>query len=414
MKSQLFVNLIAFFLISPLFGQQSTIKKNRVKFEQVPLIYDKKLFNSIFEHKISNERKIIALGEFSHGAYEPIAFKANLVKYLIEVKGYRNILFELSDFSMIKEMREYLNDNNRIDQGFIEAYIKKNHFTRAVSSVYTDLFNWIKCFNLKNPKDLITINGFELDTNEKLIEYILNRYIIPLDYKKSQQYVFKLNSQMDYLDKLNVIKNWYHNDKKILEQVSKKKDIQELDLLIKNAIGSAQYQKKRTENQFNNNEEESLFRDSVMAENIIGLSADNKSIVWAHNGHVIRTGSNHMGTRMNKVFGKKLYVIVTDFSRCAAVDFVDQDSSCSDRFRYSTKIIFSGESSAANNLYKRYNIKEGIFCPKDLIKRKVGQNTNAIGALGSHFMIPGDSKSFDLLAVFENSYPDGGKPTVNY
>src|SRR5690606_34894276 len=116
---------------------------------------------SVFDAEISRDIQIVGLGEVSHGAFDPIVFKAEMVKYLIEVNGYRNILFEFSDIT-IAGVRAFLMNAKETDLSTVDSLVKSMGTFPAGESVLCDLFRWIKRYNLNHPSDLVNINGFDI------------------------------------------------------------------------------------------------------------------------------------------------------------------------------------------------------------------------------------------------------------
>ncbi|RZK01656.1 MAG: hypothetical protein EOO43_24145 [Flavobacterium sp.] len=197
--------MIALIFSEPSFCQK--IDNNFLKVTSADLISNDS-YNylcSTFDTKIKDSVQIVALGEVSHGGYEPIAFKAQMARYLIERKGYRKLLIEQSDIVYFRPLRMFLNNPSNIDPLYISKWVKQSGFTEATSLVYIELFTWLKAYNNKHPKDLVEVIGFEIGDEKKAINFILNKYIIPNDYKEGQKYVYQLNLADTDADKIELL-----------------------------------------------------------------------------------------------------------------------------------------------------------------------------------------------------------------
>jgi erythromycin esterase-like protein len=359
--------------------------------------------NSIFKYEISPTIKLVALGEVSHGGYEPIAFKADMIKYLVQKKGFRLILFEEFDLLIMREAREYLNNSKR-DFKFVKRWLNRGYFPRASSTVYLDLFNWLKRYNLAHPKDKVQVVGFELGMEKNIINFILNKFIIPFDFKESEKYVRQLNADLGDDVKISIISNWFTKNKEKLRKELAKEDYAVLEFYIMNAIKGIDYLQNIKKNA-STVIEANLLRDSLLAENVLHLSVNSSVIVWAHNAHVVRTTYKNMGTILDGKLGNKYYVVATDFSKSAKVDVVDITSSNNTKHNYSTVVVNSDSSCVGAHLANRYKVHEGIFLKKELLSKNIGANTNAIDVNGIHFIMPGIKNAFDAIAIFGDISP---------
>ncbi|MGY4383477.1 erythromycin esterase-like protein [Pedobacter sp. UYP24] len=360
--------------------------------------------SSVFEQKIPDSVQIIALGEVSHGNYGPIAYKTAMIKYLIKKKGFRKILFEQSDLMGLRTIRNYLNNSGRTDTTYISSWVRKGMFTQAGTSGYLDLFKWIKDYNLQYPKDMVEVMGFEIGTEKGAIDFILNNYIIPFDVKKSQSIIYKLNANISDADKIFLIQRWFGDNQLALKAHLSIQSFKWLQYYIKNAVGGVNYLKNRAVDTTKNSNVSNLHRDSLLAENVLFLSGKEKTIVSAHNAHVIRTQWKYMGTYLNQFFKGKYYVIATDFSTLASAEVVKKQTW--EVPIYINLKIKSDPFSAASQILKNYGISNGIFFSQDLNKMKVGNATNVIDAYGAHLFLPSFEGSLDALVVFDNIFPN--------
>lgn len=396
------------------FGQTAA-PKPLAKFQLNDLTanYSSAYLSSVFDDKIPDHVQVLALGEVSHGGYEPIAFKVNMIKYLVEKKGYRKILLEWVDLGFIREMRGYLNDPKTNNGSYIADRTKKMQFVDAAADATIDLFNWIKIFNDQHPKDRVEIMGFELSTQQYAIKYITYKYLIPFDHQASLQYVYRLTSEYSDAEKIELLKNWFDTHATGLKTKLSEEEFWWLKYHVRNAVDGLGYIAREAKTMIEKTDAANLFRDSVLAENVKYLSKGGKTIVWAHNGHVIRGQVKYMGNYLNQYLKDQYYVIATDYSKQALVDINNQDSMTKYKQRYVSKTYPQTPSAAANRLNEKYGLSEGILFYQDMIDRKIGQDINAIDANGHHLYMPEYQKNVDALVIFSHIYPSGKLKSPN-
>ncbi|GAA3991972.1 erythromycin esterase family protein [Mucilaginibacter dorajii] len=403
--SHVILNIAAIVIFSP-FSYGQTIKNKFPKFQLDSLTshYSNNYLGSIFGEKIADSIQIVALGEVSHGGYEPIAFKANMVRYLIESKGYRKVLFELSDIGRIRAMRNYLNNQSINDTSYITKWIKQAQFVDATASECLNLFKWIKQYNIKHPKDIVEVVGFEIGKDQSIINFILNKYIIPYDHKQGQQYVYQLSSDISDTAKIMILNKWVLSAELLLKTKISGEELYWLHFYIHNAVNGVNYLIRDSKSKSDKSDAANLFRDSVMSENVRYLSANDKTIVWAHNAHVIRSEPRYMGNYLNQYFKNRYYVVATDFSKLAEVEINNNNFMQNDNRKYVTKTFKSGPSTAAYKILNKYEISEGIFVHQDMINMGIKEETNTIDANGLQVFIPVLNNAFDALVIFSEIY----------
>lgn len=399
--------IIGAIVTSSRFSYGQTIKNRLPKFQLDSLTsnYSNNYLSSIFGEKIADPVQVVALGEVSHGGYEPIAFKANMAKYLIESKGYRKVLFEFADITGIRTMRNYLNDQTIKDTSYIAKWIKQVQMVDAAASEFFNLFKWIKQYNNRHPNDMVEVAGFEIGTDQSIINFVLNRYIIPYDDKQSQQYVYQLSSNMSDTAKIAILNKWFRVNEAMLKTKIGEDELYWLRFYTHNATNGVDYLIKYAQSQSDKSDVANLYRDSVMFENVRLLSNGTKAIVWAHNGHVVRAQPAYMANYLHHYFKSRYYVIATDFSKLAEVDINNKNFMQNDNRKYITKTFNCAASTAAYNILNKYGVSEGIFFDGDMINMNIKEDTNVIDANGLQAFIPGIKNSFDALVIFSNIYP---------
>lgn len=359
--------------------------------------------SEVFDGRITDSIQIVGLGEVSHGTYEPMAFKVNMIKYLVEKKGYRKILLELSDFGSIRLMRRYLTDRNNRDTSYIQEWSKKNSFLAAPSASYKELFSWAKQFNLDHPHDSVVIVGFDLGVEKSIFNFILTSYVIPYSHQESLNLINQFEQPISDANKIGLIKLWYEKNKARLSTTLNDEEKYWLDLYIQNAIHGVDYLVKSSEADAMNPMKGIHFRDSILAKNVVHLSASDKAIIWAHNGHLIRGEVKFMGDYLNNYYRQKYYVIATDFSKYAVADVVITSPENRDEKKITTKIFKSDQRTAASIMLRDFGISKGIFFSDDLLDKTIPDYTNVIDAGGIQLITSG-THALDALVVFDYIY----------
>jgi hypothetical protein len=380
------------------YGQSTKNQLTKFELSSLTTNYSNSYLSSVFDKKITDAVQIVGLGEVSHGGYEPFAFKANMVKYLIENKGYRKFLIETDDFGPIRTLRKYLDDETITDTAYATQWVKNGGFPDATLAVWPGLFKWIKQYNIDHPKNKVEVMGLDVSEGDNTINFILTKYIIPYNYKESQQFAPLLPSAVP-------LNKWLTSNQPALKAKLSKDDFYWLSFYIRNALNSFNYYQKKLENDTDKSDAANLFRDSIMSENVKYLIGNDKSIIWAHNGHIVRADNKFMGTYMNQYYKSKYYAIATDFSKYAAVEVYHPDSMQVAHKRYPTKIFRSGATTSAYNILDKHGISEGIFFPQDLADMNIKQDVNIIDVGGLTFHFQQYHNLFDALVVFSMIYP---------
>jgi erythromycin esterase-like protein len=348
-----------------------------------------------FETAIGDSVKLVALGEVSHGGYEPMAFKAHMVKFLVEKKGFRKLLIEGPDQD-ISKMRNYLNSREALDTSFINKWVKDRDLNESSSAVYRELFYLLKAYNLIHEKDPVEVAGFDIGINERFLNFILYRYIIPYNQQEAQKFIQMSGTARPVNEQIGYLANWFNLNRKSLEGKLGKPEFDWLSSYIRTAVNSLEYEVRRGDNSVSAIITANLFRDSVLSENVQYLAKNVKSIVWTHNAHAVAAGFKNMGNLLRERYGNSYYIIATDFPKVASVDILDNKSSKVQRS------FTADPSSAARKLLEKYNISEGIFSRKELKDMGINGNTNVIDAYGLQFVITATENIIDALVVFSN------------
>lgn len=308
MKFKLYLLLIFILQLGFLHGQEKIIGElNKIVY---PISAN--LDSSLKTHKefnlILEEKKIIGLGEATHGTKDFFDFKTQMLKHLVLNHNFKNIVIE-SDFIGTQEMNNYILNN---EGNLIDGLIKMGMgilFTKE----FIEMIEWLKEYNLNQPTEK-KVNIFGCD-----VQY---HHLSVVKIKEYLQSVEKLNINLKKdLDKLeNLLTN----------QSSKESNKK----YSKNEIDRTLLELNATFNDIKNNTDEfklnkyyltileqsveynfkkggykkAVIRDKFLADNSIWIynEAQSKMILWAHNSHIAKKSDQTKITPMGNYIVKRL------------------------------------------------------------------------------------------------------------
>lgn len=285
------------FLNFTLSAQEKTLEQYILNHTQQINIAETNSNDLLFLDTILKNKRIVALGESSHGTEEYSEVKLKLIRYLHEKLGFNVLLFESP--MMACSYVDLIKDSTAATE-LIQNSIQSVWHTKTVAQ----LFNYIKTSDLAfkgfdpqyitSPYSSLLFSASFTDhpgIQNKLVQLekrIADAFIQPKKYlslKDSFSIAWsQLADQFAQL-KLTPIQSW-----------------------IKQMI-STNITYYKNINKGNN-------RDILMADNIIWLAEklypNEKLIVWAHNTHIDKTSSTQnriMGKLLAEHFNEQLYVI---------------------------------------------------------------------------------------------------------
>jgi erythromycin esterase len=241
------------------------------------------------------DKDLIALGEVTHGTAEVFDYKDRLIRYLVSNLGYKAIAFE-SDFLAMENINSY-----------ILGKVDTIHYVSGTAVLMSNgpLIKWLRSYNLIKPdKDKVQVFGVESRGYTNIINKLIA--VIPqldnADKDLMQSYLAKPFNSRVTKDELNEFKAILAKLQNMQLSDANTQYVQMLGQLISH----------------NNNR---AIRDAYMANNVIWIKErvqNNKLILWAHNGHLVKevvyNNSLTMGSHLAKKYGSRYYVIGTDFN----------------------------------------------------------------------------------------------------
>lgn len=272
--------------------------------------------------ELVRDRKIIGLGEATHGTHEFFTAKSELIKILILQGDFRILAIE-TGFDAYK-MNQYLSGDSN-DLGMLMSSFYLIYHTRE----FIDLLVWLRAYNLSVKEDKrVIIYGFDSQHIGNLIPMILeylqeaDPVFIPEAESKLQALRGKLSSGK---------KNYYFkNIEFVIQRMTERKDFyikhtseRKFNLALKTLEAMKSAINQSTLVNDHGTKAQSL-RDEAMLENLKWIKnyESQKIIVWGHNGHIQKVNFNlkrkdhfRLGTGLNQEFGSAYYAIGFDFDK---------------------------------------------------------------------------------------------------
>lgn len=271
--------------------------------------------------RVLDEKKIVAIGEATHGTKDFVDLRLSLIKNLVENLDYKLIVVEC-DYSSTLAINEYI----CYSKGSLKAALKSMGFWIFNNSDFIPTVEWLKAYNKnKAENDKVKLYGCDMQAPIIINDIISGKTILnkPLssdgieslevlnNFSKS-----KLSkNERDKLDKLKLELNL-----QIQEITSSEIIVNGLETIIQRidhkiiGPGRDQYE----------------FRDKAMAANfdrIYKQAGACKTILLAHNGHIGKTRNQpglkvSLGGELFKKYGTTYYALGTSFYRgeVSAVD----------------------------------------------------------------------------------------------
>lgn len=265
-----------------------------------------------FIDKDIKDKRIIAIGEFNHGAKEVFEIRNSLVAYLHENHGFDIILFEsgMGEILLPNEKKKLISPE-KMTKGFFGIW---------QTQAFADLMSYIQ-------KEEIEMAAFDVQRSARHFEQYLNAYlgssqIDPQMYKHLESRFGSLQNRFskESYDTL------YHETTDLIQDYTELKDqfyrefddslSTELKLckqVIQNRIAYLKYFLAFSKTK--DWHERFTARDSIMADNVIWLSEElypnQKLIVVAHNYHISKFNEveETMGETLANHFGDQYFTI---------------------------------------------------------------------------------------------------------
>jgi erythromycin esterase len=259
-------------------------------------------------------RRIVALGEGTHGTSEFFKMKHRITKFLAEEMGFTVFAIE-ANMPEAREVNRYV----LTGEGDPKKALAGLYFWTWNTREVLEMIEWMREHN-RSGKGKIEFYGFDMQTPTVAMECV-GKFVKKADkgfvetlaghYKQVDEINQAFTKTRDY-SKVNFEK-WYEAAKKVYEHLKANREIylksfdaMEVDWVIQDALvvlqGSQVFMKGKTT------------RDQSMADNLDWIlnhqPPGTKVVTWAHNGHVSKnlTTYKSMGSFLDKRHGDNMMV----------------------------------------------------------------------------------------------------------
>ena len=322
-----------------------------------------------------------------------------LIKYLVEKKGFRELILEYAD-PELRKLNSYLSDSSVNNVIILDSIFNNTFSNNGVrSSLYNtdfkDLMSWIKGYNMNHQKEIISFRGMDIFVGWGTF---WNGWMNEMSKKRVRDVYGRRDLTVD--ETRDIVNNWYKLEKQKLKDSLHENSYRLLEMDIKNYMAHFDYVK----NGGNKSIHMIRMRDSLMAINVKQL-VNKKAIISAHNLHISNSGfhsaqwdAKMLGNYLRDRYGDKYYILLTDFSVEANVSIYSEPNN------FMVRKFGSNPKTLAYTLNKKFQVAEGLVFDKDL-QNIVDIKLNSIGLKGDRTLNSAPPKSFDALIYFKNLSP---------
>ena len=276
---------------------------------------------------ILKDKKVVAMGEATHGTKEFFQMKDRMFEFLVEKMGYRLFAIE-GEFGSAQDVNNYI--LNGI--GNANDAVKSMGFWTWSTEEVVNMIEWMRNYNKDQAHiSKVKFYGIDMQSADKITPRVME-YITKVDINSLSEFGKTLldvnnNSRINSFskDKLTNVKkdteellNMFKNNK---ENYIEKSSISEYEMIYQDLNVINQFVEYTTLIKDADWKKTADTREFYMAQNVKWILdyekqfGNDKIMLWAHNGHVSKKFPNYksMGENLKEIFNDKLYVIGFDF-----------------------------------------------------------------------------------------------------
>lgn len=253
---------------------------------------DLKSLDYVFEN-----RKVIGMGESTHGTSEFTTMRHRFFKYLVENHGYNTFFLE-ADFGACQRLNRYIHG----ETDSVKYALNEVRLWPWLTQEMITLIEWMRVYNL-NHVNKIAFVGCDMQ-------------LIKDDYLELDRFLKKVNHQDTFhLNHLNQMTYPFDTSLIAKEKIRWNQFNSTFKKNLFDSVDSLNYGllKQSIDQWFDHNlsvNPNRNFRDSCMAVNIISylkLNPESKGFYFAHNGHVSKRMSHNKNYPNIKMTGRFLF-----------------------------------------------------------------------------------------------------------
>ena len=269
-----------------------------------------------FMGQLLHAKKVIALGEATHGTREHVLFRDRMIRYLILNHNLKRIAIEY-EMAGLDRINHYVIDPK--DQSNLKEILNASGmFPSLISNELMKMIIWIKDYNKDKPAlEKVHFEGMDVQypamvSNKilhtpKLMSMLNEAEIKSLkEFAKLFETDFSAAVPKELLSDLTLVR------KTLAIGINNLKDRDSVSIYTQYNALLSQSIKMRNKSMYLTR----YYRDKFMADNIAWIADQTqdhqKVVVWAHNGHISKgllSKYNAMGNWLEKKFGDKYYAL---------------------------------------------------------------------------------------------------------
>jgi erythromycin esterase len=339
------------------FAQQNELKwlsKNLITLHDVLPVNDYEDFKKM--NHIITGKKVIAMGEASHGQGSFFTMKHKMFRFLVNEHKF-NIFAIEAGFS------EALSINKYVLSGEGDSKSVLHHLGYGVwnNQETIDLIEWMREYNKDSlHTQKLQFYGFDCQFTKDAANCVLD-FLQKYDSKnfensknflnlfKETGNIWELKTEyQNKLDSVYILSKIFEQEKDRYSMLSGKEDI---DLVVHNLRILIQALEMYKEDK-----KDIDLRPKFMAENvgwILEHNKDSKIMLWAHNGHVSKSEDDKdMGFLLNKIYKDSFYSIGFEFNQGGIQCFKFEDK----KYVFYEEKFKTAKKGSLPNLLSRLNI----------------------------------------------------------
>lgn len=347
-------------------------------------------------------KKLLLIGEATHGAGTIYLFKYDLFKKLVHLNKAKCLLIE-AQFNSVLKLDDFVSGSSPMDS--LASGLNKMPFMHRTEE-FKDLILWMRDYNTsREPHEHVHIYGIDVQDVDVGFEFIRNYFS-----KTDKSYADSLSTFLPTVP--NNPAKWYHNVYTD-EQISNIR--QHLEAVRKNVASDPEKSgwalaARVVENiricSYMYSHLKDFKRDLHMAENVKWiLNLERKDMIFvvsAHNEHVSNDG-RLMGTYLKEAFGDEVYTLGIDFGQgqimavSAAPDTVRS-------FKMHNVLFLEADSINLTHLNDRVRWIQPIGGKNDVMIRNSGASYNQKRSQ-VYWTTVNLPSSFDSIVYFDRVFP---------
>jgi len=278
------------------------------------------------------DRKIVGMGEATHGTKEFFNMKAKMFKFLVTHCGYRIFTIEATYGGTLK-----VNDYILYGKGDVLSAMRSMGYWTWDTEEVRDLIEWMRTHNYGKPEnEKLKFYGFDPQSYKGPASALAN-YVEDFDKQNLDEFLKGLSVLTDssdlFFENPKYVNTSYLGNEQVAGIISfLQKWFSEKENLYVSASGKTKYEtafhnivvlkqalllKKSSEENYG------FLRDSCMAQNLLWIYEQEqaKLFAWAHNGHICKSLNSFekervcMGMFLDSMFGNAYYTIGFAFNK---------------------------------------------------------------------------------------------------